>query len=829
MPTRREFLLSSAAALAPAPPPAPNPSFLLWFDEPAAHFNEAIPVGNGSLGAMIYGGAEEELLRINDDTLVSGAPGIDDLPLDVTRRFDEVLSLLRARRFAEASDVITRSWTGRSWQCYQPAGDLLFTVSGAGPVESYRRELDLENALARVSYRRGETIFTRECFASFPHRVLVLRFLASSYGTLSLRALLRSVHPTARVEPLGRTALRLRGRIPGFVLRRTLEWVEKRGEQWKYPELWNADGTRKPGAQQVLYEGEAGSRGTEFELRLALLFHNGMAGVARDSLAVDGASEAIFVLGSWSSWRNNDLEAEMSQALRSSWQTLLERHTRDYQNLFRRCTVDFGATPQSTLPTDERIERFSSGADPSLPALYVHYARYLMIAGSRPGSEPLNLQGIWNADVIPPWASGYTLNINAEMNYWPAGPANLLECAEPFLRMIRELSRKGREVARSMYSRPGWVAHHNTTLWRGAWPVDNDAMPSFWPMAAPWLCRHIWEHYEFTLDRNFLAEFYPIMKEAAEFLLAWLIENKDGFLITPAGNSPENLFVYADPEGRKQTAGISMAPTMDLALARDLFSNCIAAASVLGADPDFGSRLAQARARLLPYRIGARGQVQEWPEDFEERDPRHRHLSHLYPLHPGMEWTPDSAPQWCAAARRSLELRGDGGTGWSRAWKICLWARLHDGERAWQLLSHLFEPARSAPGQYNRGGLMPNLLCSHPPFQIDGNFGGAAGILEMLLQSRSGLSLPDEPARPDTAALPLLDLLPALPSAWPSGEVRGLLARGGFEVDLRWNNGALEHAAIRSPQPRPCRVRYRNRTLQVQSPATLSASSFDPA
>ena len=718
-------------------------------------------------------------------------------------------------------------------------------VAGSGEVAAYQRELDLRTAVLRTVCQRGGITFTRECFASFPHQVLVVRFQASAFAGLSLRARLRSPHPTARVEPVGRSTLRLRGRVPGSVLRRTLEWVEKRGEQWKYPELWLAGGERRPGAAQVLYEGEAGRLGTPFELRLALLFHNGMAGIERDSLAVDGASEAVFVLGSWTGFRNNPLDDEMREALGCSWDTLLRRHVEDYQTLFRRCTVDFGATPQSALPTDERIEQFASDQDPALAALYVHYARYLMIAGSRPGSQPLNLQGIWNAEIIPPWASGYTLNINAEMNYWPATVANLLECAEPLLRMVRELSEKGREVAGSMYRRPGWVAHHNTTLWRGAFPVDNDAMPSFWPMAAPWLCRHLWEQYEFTQDRALLAEIYPVMKGAAEFLLAWLIENDQGFLVTPAGNSPENLFLYVDQNGEKRAAGISMAPTMDLALARDLFTNCIHAASLLGVDPDFQARLAAACARLLPYRTGARGQVQEWPEDFEERDPQHRHLSHLYPLHPGMEWTPEETPEWCAAARRSLELRGDGGTGWSRAWKICLWARLHDGERAFQLLSRLFQPARSAPGQYNRGGVMPNLLCSHPPFQIDGNFGGAAGILEMLLQSRAGAwaapaaqatQRPAAPAAGDavpeaqpahrTEPLPLIHLFPALPSAWPSGEARGLLARGGFEVDLRWRDGRLDEARIRSSVPRRCLVRYRGRTLEIQTPAILGESRF---
>ncbi len=549
MPTRREFLASAAAlGLAPAPQDSAGPAFRLWYDEPAAHWNEALPVGNGRLGAMVFGGVPEERLQINDDTLVSGAPGVDDLPLDVTRRFDEVVGLLRQRRFAEASEVVTRSWTGRAQQCYQPAGDAFFALKLSGPAAEYMRELRLDSALARSVFRDGETIITRECFASFPHRVIAVRFAGSRYGSLSLRARLSSPHPSARVEAAGRTVLRLRGRVPGFVLRRPLEWVEKRGEQWKYPELWNADGTRLPGVQQVLYEGDAGRRGAEFELRLALLFHNGMAGLERDTLVVDGASEAVFVIGSWSSVRNNDLDAEMRAALSSSWDTLFRAHAEDYQRLFRRCTVDFGASAQSGLPTDERIEKFSAANDPALAALYLHYARYLMISGSRPGTEPLNLQGIWNAEIIPPWASGYTLNINAEMNYWLAGPGNLTECAEPLVRMVRELSQSGARVARAMYGRPGWVAHHNTTLWRGAWPVDNDAMPSFWPLAAAWLCRHLWEQFEFTQDRALLEDMYPVMRGAAEFLLAWLVENDEGFLVTPVGKFSRKSFPVHGPE-----------------------------------------------------------------------------------------------------------------------------------------------------------------------------------------------------------------------------------------------------------------------------------------
>ncbi|MES1183627.1 MAG: glycoside hydrolase family 95 protein [Myxococcales bacterium] len=720
------------------------PGVKLWYQNPAAEvITEALPLGNGRLGALITGGVPNERLALNEATLWSGGP-YDATSPEALASLPEVRRLLFAGRYREAAELAQNKLMARPiiQASYQPLADLWLEFEGHER-QGYERELDLETALATTRYSSGGVGFTRECFISAADDVLVLRVTASEPGKL---------------ECVLRLTSQQRGR---------LDW--QRGvETWHTSRELGMRG-RNRGFAKI--DGDL-----ELELALRVRLEGGRAMPGEERLSLREATSVVVVgaaATSYVDWRGGkrapreQVKARLDAVEQASFEALRARHLQDYQPKFRRLHIDLGRSgDRAQIATDARVAAFADGLDPELAALYVQYGRYLLLACSRPGGQAATLQGLWNDKPEPPWGSKYTININTEMNYWPALPGALPECDEPLFALVEDLAESGQHTARVHYGAGGWVAHHNVDLWRATAPIDG-AEWGLWPTGGAWLCLQLWDHYRFTEDVGVLGRVYPLLRGAAQFFLDTLLPHPDtGHLVTCPSISPENQH----PHGTALCAG----PTMDNAILRDLFDATAEAAQRLGVDVDFRARVQAARERLPPYRIGRGGQLQEWLDDWDldAPEPNHRHVSHLFGLHPSQQISPQRTPELAAAARRSLELRGDAGTGWSLAWKLNLWARLHDAERAYTLLQLLLSPERT----------YTNLFDAHPPFQIDGNFGATAGVLEMLVQS--------EPGR--------LHLLPALPEAWPSGSLRGVRARGGLQLDFSWREGQVVALSITS-------------------------------
>lgn len=746
--------------------------YKLWYNAPATVWEEALPIGNGRIGAMVYGNPLQEVYQLNEESIWSGYPQDWNNP-KAANALPQVREAVDRGDYAKASELWKANAQGPYTARYLPMANLMLDQLTRGEARNLYRELNISNALSTVTYEADGVKYRRTSFISYPDQVMVIKIAADRPQAVSLHIRLNSLLRYT-VQTKGEKTLILNGKAPAYVANRDYD------------------------PHQVVYDDK---RGTQFKVQVELLPDGGHCEANDSALTVRNANEVVLLLSAVTDFGNKKMTLKKCKR---PYQELLQRHTDDHQQLFNRLQLSLGTEnlQKEALPTNERLKSFEQDpTDNGLTELYYQYGRYLLIASSRPGGLPANLQGIWNRHVQPPWGSNYTTNINTEMNYWPAEITNLPECFLPLSDFIGRLAVNGAQTAKVNYGiNRGWLAHHNSDVWAqtaptGGYDSDPKGAPrwSCWPMAGVWLCQHLWEHYAFGGDKKYLSKTaYPLMKGAAEFLLQWLQKDPEtGYWITNPSTSPENRFRYIDKEGKKQNGEISRSSGMDLGLAWDLLTNCIEASTVLDTDKAFRQQCMDVRANLQPFRIGSKGQLLEWDKEFEETDPNHRHVSHLFALHPGRQIIPEQQPELAAACQQTLEIRGDGGTGWAMAWKINFWARLRDGNHAFGMLKNGLRYVDATQVSVRGGGTYANLFDAHPPFQIDGNFGGTAGITEMLLQSHAGY----------------IHLLPALPDNWQSGSIKGVRARGGFTIDMEWKESRITRLSVTSHSGGTCRIR----------------------
>ncbi len=732
-------------------------SSVLWYKKPAEAWTQALPIGNGTLGGMIYGKVEEEKICLNHDELWTGHPK-DTVRPGAAEAFSKARALALDGRLLEAQKLIEADFLSTWSQAYVPLGDLLLEFDGSDRKSGYTRSLDLDTATACVDYTQGNRKMHREMFASYPDKLIAVKITCEG-GKFNLHiGIACGLHHKVKSE---HGLLVMSGEAP-------------------------SEHNRNGHAGKQFYSKIDSERGMLFTCAVRA-DTDGKKQISSKGIEIKGAAEVTIYLTaetSFNGWQKNaftDGKEHHEPCIERLggdlvYDDIKSRHIEDYRSLYSRIELDIGSDGKDCVTTDKRLRRFKKDKnDIALYTLLFNFGRYLAISSSRPGSQPSTLQGIWNDKLCPPWNSNYTVNINTEMNYWPVLPCDMPEINEPLIEMVRDLSVAGERTAKEMYGMNGFVSHHNVDIWRLTTPVAGSASWAFWPMSSGWLCEHLFAHYEYTLDEKYLRETaYPIMKKAAQFYIDYLVEDKDGYLIAAPSTSPENLFLE-----KNECCAVSQTTTMTMSIIRELFENCVKACEILGQDGDFAAELKNKLDRLLPFKIGKKGQLLEWYNEEREHEVHHRHCSMLYGLHPAHLITAEDTPKLADACRRSLEIRGDDGTGWSLGWKINFWARLRDGNHALRLFDYQLR-CKSSTVDRHGGGTYENLFDAHPPFQIDGNFGAVSGVCEMLLDCHGGK----------------IYLLPALPDRWADGHVRGLLAKGNIKVDMYWQSGKLQRYSL---------------------------------